>query len=87
MEVRQVSSFAELDQYFEEFNRFQGWVYRGQADDSWALIPKLARAPIVREYSFLALNPLNIFGVSPFHDFPGLAEESAAGARQCCENY
>ena len=76
MEVRQVSSFAELDQCFEEFQRFQGWVYRGQADESWGLLQKLARAPIVREYSLSALNPLNVFEVPPFlYDFPGLAEE------------
>src|SRR5262245_41521913 len=54
--TRDVSSFAELDRCFEEFHRFQGWVYRGQADASWGLIPNLARAPIVQERALLTVS-------------------------------
>jgi hypothetical protein len=47
MQTLEVNTFEELNQLFETFHRFQGWVYCGQADASWALIPKLARTPIV----------------------------------------
>lgn len=51
LEIRNISSFADLEESFEAFNRFQGWIYRGQADASWTLTPKLARAPILKEIS------------------------------------
>ena len=51
-----VSSFAELDQCFEEFHRFRGWVYRGQADARWSLVPKIARDPIVEEHAQSAVS-------------------------------
>ena len=56
MKTRDVSSFADLDRCFEEFHRFQDWVYRGQADASWGLIPKLARAPIVEERALFTVS-------------------------------
>src|SRR5688572_20101985 len=36
-------TFRELSDFFDEFDRYQGWIYRGQSDASWPLTPRLAR--------------------------------------------
>ncbi len=46
MELREATTFEELNAYFDEFDRYRGWVYRGQCDATWPVVPKLARAPM-----------------------------------------
>ena len=48
MELREINTFSELDACFKEFSTFNGWIYRGQADATWALVPKLARVPFLQ---------------------------------------
>ncbi len=53
MKVREAKSFEQLSALFDEFDRYQGWVYRGQGDAGWELVPKIARSRLAREWRSL----------------------------------
>src|SRR5688572_8973791 len=44
-----VTTFDALNAFFDRCDRFEGWVYRGQSDSRWPLVPKITRTPIIRE--------------------------------------
>lgn len=49
MEILEATDFDQLSAFFDRFDRYQGWVYRGQADAAWPLVPKLARGLLANE--------------------------------------
>ncbi len=49
MEICQARSFEELSAFFDDFDRYQGWIYRGQANADWPLVPKIARGQLASE--------------------------------------
>ena len=44
-----VETFDQLNSFLDKYDRFEGWVYRGHANASWPLLPKLSRTTAVSE--------------------------------------
>ena len=43
MEVHQVASFFELHEVLSSFRQYASWIFRGQSDPAWKLVPKFGR--------------------------------------------
>ena len=50
MQEYRVSSFAELHDVLDNHRRDAGWMYRGQPDPDWPLVPRAGRPPFDRGY-------------------------------------
>lgn len=51
MKQFKVESFSELIQIFERFKNSNTYIFRGQADSSWKLLPKSGRPEFYKKYS------------------------------------
>ena len=50
MNEYRVKSFGELHEVLDNHRRDAGWMYRGQADPEWALVPRAGRPPFDTGY-------------------------------------